>query len=85
MSVPRPAMLVAMVTTPGFPASATMSASFLCILALRTLCFIFRMLSILLSNSEISTEVVPISMGLPARESSVTFSITALYFSLLVL
>ena len=29
ISVPLPAMLVAIVTTPGFPASATISASFL--------------------------------------------------------
>ena len=43
------------------------------------------MFSILLSNSDISTEVVPINTGLPALESAVTSSITALYFSRLVL
>ena len=85
MSVPLPAILVAMVTTPGFPASATTSASFLCILAFRTLCFTFLILSILLKSSEISTEVVPISTGLPSAEKALTLSITALYFSRLVL
>ena len=37
MSVPLPAMFVAIVTIPGLPASATMSASFLCNFALSTL------------------------------------------------
>ena len=36
MSVPRPAMLVAMVTMPNLPAWATISASFSWNLALRT-------------------------------------------------
>ena len=85
MSVPRPAIFVAIVTTPGFPASATISASFLCIFALSTLCLTFRIFNILLNNSEISTDVVPINTGLPSFENSLTFSITALYFSLLVL
>ena len=37
ISVPRPAILVAMVTIPAFPASVTISASFLWSLALSTL------------------------------------------------
>ena len=85
ISVPLPAILVAIVTIPGFPASATISASFLCNLAFRTLCFIFLVVKVLLNNSEISTDVVPISIGLPSFDSFVTSSITALYFSLFVL
>ena len=57
MSVPRPAMLVAIVTVPLKPALATMSASFLWSFAFSTLCSILRIVSILLSISEISTEV----------------------------
>ena len=58
-------MLVAIVTTPGLPASATTSASRLCNFALRILCLIFRICNILPNNSEISTEVVPTKTGLP--------------------
>ena len=85
MSVPRPAMLVAMVTVPGRPASATMSASFWCSLAFSTWCGILRMFSVRLSSSEISTEVVPTSTGRPALRSFSISSMTALYFSRLVL
>ena len=46
--------------------------------------FNFSSFKILASSSEISTDVVPTSTGLPEFESSV-ISITALYFSLLVL
>ena len=45
MSVPRPAMLVAMVTAPFLPAWATISASCSWNLALRTLCLMPRLLS----------------------------------------
>ena len=85
MSVPRPAILVAIVTTPLFPASATISASFLWSFAFKTLWWTFLLVNILESNSEISTEVVPIKTGLPEFDNSVTHSITALYFSLFVL
>ena len=85
MSVPRPAMLVAMVTVPGLPASATISASFWCSLALSTWCGTLRMFRVRLSNSEISTDVVPTSTGRPASRSFSISSITALYFSRLVL
>ena len=44
MSVPRPAMLVAMVTAPGRPASATMCASRSCCLAFSTSCGMLRAL-----------------------------------------
>ena len=89
MSVPRPAMFVAMVTAPSplvdCPAFATMDASFWCCLALSTSWSILRMLSILLSNSDISTDVVPTSTGRPCLRRSSISSITAAYFSLAVL
>ena len=85
MSVPLPAILVAMVTTPGLPASATISASFWCSLAFSTLCFMPRSLSIRLKSSDISTEVVPTNTGLPALTQVSISSITALYFSRVVL
>ena len=85
MSFPLPAIFVAIVTIPAFPASETISASFLWSLAFSTLCLIFLIVSILANSSEISTEVVPIKTGLPASEIPVTSFITALYFSLLVL
>ena len=78
-------MLVAIVTIPALPASVTISASFLWSLAFKTLCFIFLILNILANSSEISTDVVPIKIGLPSLDILVTCSITALYFSLFVL
>ena len=68
ISVPRPAMLVAMVTAPAIPASATTWASRECCLALSTLCGIFFCLSMRLSSSLTSTDVVPTSTGLPAAQ-----------------
>ncbi len=65
MSVPRPAMLVAMVMAPGRPASATMCASRSCCLALSTSCGIFSPCSSLARRSEVSIEVVPTSTGWP--------------------
>ena len=65
ISVPRPAMLVAMVTFPDCPASATISASLACCLAFNTLCWILRIFNNRLNNSEFSTEVVPTKIGLP--------------------
>ena len=85
MSVPRPAILVAMVTAHFKPAVATISASFWCSLAFNTLCSILRMVSILLNISEISTEVVPTSTGRPAATIFSISSMTALYFSRFVL
>ena len=106
MSVPRPAMFVAMVTVPSMrssvrsvpsgsvmvvvpialcPAWATMSASRRWSLALSTLCGILRMLSMRLSSSEISTEVVPTSEGRPSLRVRTISSMTALYFSRFVL
>ena len=63
MSVPRPAMLVAMVMTPGRPAWATISASLACCLALSTACGSFTFLSMSEINSEFSIEVVPTNTG----------------------
>ena len=85
MSVPRPAILVAMVTVPGFPASATTSASLACSLAFNTLCGTFTRLSIRLNSSEVSTDVVPTSTGRPCSTIFSISSITALNFSRLVL
>ena len=85
ISVPLPAIFVAIVTVPGLPASATISASFACCFAFKTWCLIFFILSILLNNSEISTEVVPTKIGLPLFLSSSISSITALNFPFNVL
>ena len=85
ISVPRPAMLVAMVTVPGLPASATISASRWCCFAFNTLCLIFFICNILLRSSEISTEVVPTNTGRPSPVSLTISSTTALNFSRTVL
>ncbi|MNC86851.1 hypothetical protein D3C83_25370 [compost metagenome] len=65
ISVPRPAMLVAMVTILGRPAWITISASRACCLAFSTLCGSCSFLSISESISEFSIEVVPTSAGWP--------------------
>ena len=85
ISVPLPAILVAIVTILSLPASATISASFWCSFAFSTLCLIFLRVRILLNSSEISTEVVPTSIGLPALDSFSISSMIALYFSRFVL
>ena len=79
ISVPRPAMLVAIVTAPLRPASATISASFSWCLALSTLCFIPFFLSISLISSDISIEIVPTRTGWPVSCASATLSTIALY------
>ena len=65
MSVPRPAMLVEIVTDPLRPACATISASRSCCFAFSTLCFTPRFLSRFASRSEVSIEIVPTSTGWP--------------------
>ena len=65
MSVPRPAMLVAMVTVPARPAWATISASRSWYLALSTWCGIPRFLRSFERCSEISIDTVPTSTGWP--------------------
>ena len=67
MSVPRPAMLVATVTAPLWPASATTFASSACCLAFSTECGTPRFFSSPESSSDFSTEVVPTSTGWPLR------------------
>ncbi|CSB49321.1 Uncharacterised protein [Vibrio cholerae] len=56
-------MLVAMVTAPGLPASATISASFSWNFAFRTLCLMPAFFSALESNSDFSIETVPTNTG----------------------
>ena len=63
MSVPRPAMLVAMVTVPSRPALATISASLMCCLAFSTSCLMPLLCSIADRISDFSTEMVPTSTG----------------------
>ena len=78
-------MFVAIVTTPGLPASATTSASRLCSFAFKILCGILRICNIRPNNSEISTEVVPTKTGRFSATNFTISSITALYFSRAVL
>ena len=63
MSVPLPAILVAIVTAPILPASAIIFASFSCCFALRTLCFIFLSFKKLEIFSDFSILVVPTKTG----------------------
>jgi hypothetical protein len=77
MSVPRPAMLVAMVITPGRPAWATISASRACCLALSTWCGSFSFVSMPDSSSEFSIEVVPTSTGWPRSWQSLMSAMMA--------
>ena len=63
MSVPRPAMLVAMVTAPGWPAIATIWASRPWYFAFSTSCGMPRRFSIRERVSEVSTLTVPTSTG----------------------
>ena len=81
MSVPRPAMFVAIVTAPGRPASATTSDSLLCCFAFSTLCVMPRRLSIRDSVSDTSTFVVPTSTGSSILWSRSISSMIALNFS----
>ena len=85
MSVPRPAMLVAMVITPGRPAWATISASLACCLALSTWCGRPALTSSPEISSEFSIEVVPTSTGWPRWWQSRMSAMTASYFSFAVL
>ena len=63
MSVPRPAMFVETVTADFRPAIATMDASRSLCLALSTSCRIPRLVSMVESNSDFSTDVVPTKTG----------------------
>ena len=85
ISVPRPAMLVAMVMAPFLPACATISASRSWFLAFRTLKSRVYFCSILASVSLFSTLTVPTRTGWPFLWHSSTCSMTALYLPLTVL
>ena len=63
MSVPRPAMFVAIVTAPGWPAPATISASRWWYFAFSTLCWMPARLNMRDSVSDTSTLTVPTSTG----------------------
>ena len=81
MSVPRPAMLVAMVTAPNLPASATIWASCSCWRAFRTLCATPSFFRRSERNSDFSIEVVPTSSGWPFSCASLIEATTPSYFS----
>ncbi len=65
MSVPRPAMLVEIVTAPFLPAWATTKASRSCCLAFRTLWGMFFLRRSEATTSDFSTLTVPTSTGWP--------------------
>ena len=81
MSVPRPAMFVAMVTAPLRPAWATISASRSCCLALSTLCLMPFRLNMPAIFSDFSIEMVPTSTGWPRSWHSLISSTMAANFS----
>ena len=87
MSTPRPAMFVAIVTAPGWPASATISPSRSACsgLAFSTVCGTPRLRSSSPSSSETSTEIVPTRTGWPALWRAVTSSATACHLPSFVL
>ncbi len=78
ISVPLPAIFVAIVTIPWRPASATISASFSCCLAFNTLCLTPFLFSIWLISSEFSIEIVPTRTGCPFSFASITLLVIAL-------
>ena len=81
MSVPRPAMLVAIVIMPERPACATISASRACCLAFSTWCGSFSLSSRVDRSSEFSIDVVPTSTGWPRAWQSRMSARTASTFS----
>ena len=78
-------MLVATVTAPARPASATIMASFSWYFAFSTSCGMPRRSSIEDSSSDFSTLAVPTSTGWPASTRSAMSSTTAVNFALSVL
>ena len=79
--MPRPAMLVAMVTAPKRPACATISASRSWYFAFSTTCLMPCFLSRTDRCSDFSIEMVPTSTGRPCRLSSSISLTTASNFS----
>ena len=65
ISVPLPAMLVAIVIAFFNPACATICASLWCCFAFKTLCGIPFCFNILDNSSDTSTDIVPINTGCP--------------------
>ena len=80
-------MFVAIVTAPGCPASATISASRAACsgLAFSTVCVIPRLVSRSDSSSETSTEIVPTSTGWPFSWRAAISLTTAFHLPSLVL
>jgi hypothetical protein len=81
MSVPRPAMFVATVTAPRWPAWATILASSACCFALSTVCGMPLRRIRSDSRSDFSTDTVPTSTGWPFWYRSPMSSTTALNFA----
>ena len=81
MSVPRPAMLVAIVTAPGSPAREMICASRSCCFAFSTSWPMPRLRSIFESRSDVSTDAVPTSTGRPDCCNPPISSITASNFA----
>ena len=81
MSVPRPAMLVATVTAPLWPATATTFASSACCLALSTECGTPSFFSFWERCSDFSTDTVPTRIGWPFSCRSRMSSTTASYLA----
>jgi len=81
MSVPRPAIFVAMVTAPFEPASAIIRASRAWFLAFNISCFTPLLMSKAESFSDFSMETVPTRIGCPFVCISLIAPIMASYFS----
>ena len=81
ISVPRPAIFVAIVTTPGFPAFAITSASLSWCFALSIWWLILDFFKKLDTSSDDSTETVPINTGPLFLVIASTSLINALYFA----
>ncbi len=84
ISVPRPAMFVAIVTALNLPALATIYASCSCCRAFKTLCLIPDFLSKSDKSSDFSIDVVPNRTGWPFLFASLTSLTMASYFSFAV-
>ena len=84
ISVPLPAIFVAIVTIPGLPAFAITSASFSCCFAFKIWWEIFFSFKSLETCSDDSTETVPTKIGADFFLSDSISSISAKYFAFFV-
>ena len=84
MSVPRPAMFVAIVTDLCCPILEIISASRAWFFAFNVSCGIFAFVNKSLINSLVSMAIVPIRTGCPASYLSFTKLIMALYLAAFV-